>query len=416
MKNNKVIFHIDFDSYFVSAHRSIDSSLKNKPVAISYRPGRSICSSISYELKRKNIKVGWPKFMVEKKVPQTIFVEPKFELYISLSNDIFEYIAQKYTKNIEIFSIDECWLDATEITENKDPVILAKQIQREINNIFDIPISIGISTTKWLAKMTTSLAKPYGVKFTKTIEDVKRDIWPLPIDEYFGIGNETARKLKKIGIKTIQNLATSKELDPELYKIYRKRTKNFIDEPNGEGEDNLTYNHNDLKGIGNEITFSGYSLDIRKDIYSTIKKLAKKVSRRAINRNSLGSVLVLTIRSEQGKWSNKQTKLDPASNDEEVIYNKAIDIFERTWNEKPIKGVGIRLNGLINEFDYFRQLTIFENDNEEDSLEEKTNIIIKMVNSKMRKKVLKTGYEFEREKVKEGIQSRFIPDDAKKGE
>nr|WP_307923419.1 hypothetical protein [Mycoplasmopsis bovis] len=153
MNNKNIIFHIDFDSYFVSAHRSKDHKLKNKPVAVSNGLSRSICSSISYELKNVGIKVGWPRFMIEKKMPDTIFVEPNFDLYYTTSNNIFDYIASNYTANIEVGSIDECWVDVTSISEGKNPVALARKIQEDIKEIFDIPVSIGISYSKWAAKM-----------------------------------------------------------------------------------------------------------------------------------------------------------------------------------------------------------------------------------------------------------------------
>lgn len=414
MKNRKLIFHIDFDSYFVSAHRSTNIFLKHKPVAVSHKPSNSIVSSISYELKNKKVKVGTPKYLVERVEPDTIFVEPDFNLYITLSNKIFEYIAKVFSKNIEVYSIDECWLDVTEETKDLNVFAFAREIQQKILFEYDIPVSIGISHTKWLAKMATGLKKPFGINYIDTFEDVKNTIYPLPIEEYFGIGKSLAAKLKKVGINTIGDLATSSLTNPDLYKIFRSRLKSYIDDPNGEGSDKLTYEHNELKGIGNEVTFSAGTLDNRHDIYATLKMLANKVALRAQNRTKVAKTISIVVRSVEKAWKSKQHILEMPTNDEAVIYDKAVDLFESVWKEEPIKGIGIRLTNLISEFDVFRQLTIFEDDLPQQPSKNKVDNIIDKVNKKLHKKALKTGYQVLRENTAKGIQSRYIQDDLKK--
>nr|WP_308435994.1 DNA polymerase IV [Mycoplasmopsis bovis] len=389
---------------------SKDHKLKNKPVAVSNGLSRSICSSISYELKNVGIKVGWPRFMIEKKMPDTIFVEPNFDLYYTTSNNIFDYIASNYTANIEVGSIDECWVDVTSISEGKNPVALARKIQEDIKEIFDIPVSIGISYSKWATKMASDLAKPFGVKFIENNADLESQIWPLNIKKYYGIGEKTADKLVKADVKTIGNLARSSELSPELYMIFRNRLSSFINEARGNGTDKLTYEHNNLKGIGNELTFPIYDFYERSEIYKVIKSLANKISLRAQNRSVVGFTLTIIIRSVSKVWKGKQMKLVEPTNDAETIYKNAIVLFEKLWKEQPIRGVGLRLTNLINEFDHFKQLTIFDT-YEERQQETKVNNIINDINKKAGKVILKTGYRVSKEKIKESVQSRYLEDD-----
>nr|WP_307923222.1 hypothetical protein [Mycoplasmopsis bovis] len=82
-------------------------------------------------------------------------------MYYTTSNNIFDYIASNYTANIEVGSIDECWVDVTSISEGKNPVALARKIQEDIKEIFDIPVSIGISYSKWAAKMAKWFSKTF---------------------------------------------------------------------------------------------------------------------------------------------------------------------------------------------------------------------------------------------------------------
>ncbi|MBZ4226596.1 Y-family DNA polymerase [Mycoplasma tauri] len=410
MKDSRIIFHIDFDSYFVSAHRSKNTNLKNWPVAVSKDLDNSICTSISYELKNLGIKVGWPKYMIIKKAPKTIFVKPNFTLYTTISNNIFDYLSKKYTKNIEVSSIDECWMDVTDVLKGLDPVVFARKIQYDVLKKFDIPISIGISHTKWAAKISSDLAKPFGVKYVNTQSELENYIWPLDIIDYYGIGEKTAIRLRKIGIKTISNLARSSALDVDLYKIFKSRLKNYIDEANGNGSDKLEYSHNELKNIGHELTFAKYNIDDRHEIHKIIKDLVIKVCHRAKNRNIIGSTLTIVIKNTTKSWTSKQKKISKPSNDENFIYNSAINLFDEYWNEQPIKGVGVRLTNLIDEFNYYKQLSIFENDHEK-SQKIAVNDIINHINLNQEKEILKTGYQVLREKTKKSIQNRFLEED-----
>nr|WP_307915493.1 hypothetical protein [Mycoplasmopsis bovis] len=263
-----------------------------------------------------------------------------------------------------------------------------------------------MSRLKWLS----DLAKPFGVKFIENNADLESQIWPLNIKKYYGIGEKTADKLVKADVKTIGNLARSSELSPELYMIFRNRLSSFINEARGNGTDKLTYEHNNLKGIGNELTFPIYDFYERSEIYKVIKSLANKISLRAQNRSVVGFTLTIIIRSVSKVWKGKQMKLVEPTNDAETIYKNAIVLFEKLWKEQPIRGVGLRLTNLINEFDHFKQLTIFDT-YEERQQETKVNNIINDINKKAGKVILKTGYRVSKEKIKESVQSRYLEDD-----
>lgn len=410
MKTKKTLFHIDFDSYFVSAHRSRDFTLKNKPVGVARTNSRAICSSISYELKNIGIKVGQPKYMIKRKAPDVVFVEPDFSLYINLSNKIFDYIAEKYSKNMEVYSIDECWVDVTANIKNISPVNLAYQIQQDINVQFDIPVSIGISHTKWLAKMATGLGKPFGITLIDNYDDIRRYIHPLKIDKYFGVGKASSVKLKRIGIETIEDLANKNYYDTELNKIFKNKTGEYIDNANGNGTDELTLEHNEVKNIGKELTFPDIDFDSRENIYPVIHDLCNAISKRAKNRNLIAKTITIIIRSTSKVWNSKQYALETPTNDAIILYNKSIDIFEENWNDEPIRGVGVRLSNLISEFSFYRQLSIFEDDTK-DAGTDTVHSFIKEVNAIHKKQILKSGEELLKQKSNKHIQYKFLSED-----
>ncbi|QSF13709.1 DNA polymerase IV [Mycoplasma sp. Mirounga ES2805-ORL] len=415
MNNKKIIFHIDFDSYFCSAHRSLNSDLDNKPLAIGKNLKRSIASSISYELKNKGAKVGWPNYKILEIEPKTIFIKPNFDLYVSLSNRIFDYIAKNYSKNIQVFSIDECWVDVTSIVnnENLDPKILALKIQREIMQKFRIPLSIGISYNKFLAKMGTNFAKPYGVKIIDKNELVN-EIWPLPIIKYFGIGEPTKNKLNKIGIQTIKDLAKANKESLKLKAIFGSKLGYFVNEANGISDDIIHAEKNELKSIGRELTFLSYDLSDTEEIVKILSNLVDQVCLRAKNRNMLAGVVTVLVRNTNKHWNSKQKKLVFLSRDPDEIYKVSYSLFNEIWDGEMIRGIGVRLTNLKNEFLISNPISLFEkNENKKNS---KIERIIKNTNNILKSNLLKTGTELEKDKVKEKIQMRYLEEDtAKKG-
>ncbi|WP_029608462.1 Y-family DNA polymerase [Mycoplasma simbae] len=408
---DKIIFHIDFDSYFASAHRVINPQYDNKPIAIGRKLRRSIACSVSYELKNKGAKSGWPNYKILELEPRTIFIEPDFNLYITLSNKIFNFIAQKYTKNIEVYSIDECWLDASEMCKNKDPELLARKMQRQIREKFRIPISVGISHNKFLAKLSTNLAKPYGVLHT-TWDDIEKRIWPLEIEEYFGIGKSTALKLRAIGINTIGDLAARDVHDPYLYTVFRSLTKDYVLQARGEGPNKLNYEHNELKSIGNELTFLSFDIDEREEILKILYQLCKKVSLRAKNRNLLGYVITFSMRTVDKTWFRKQQSIKIPTNDTEEIYEIGSRIFNKVFNDEYIRGIGIKLSSLVNEFDTYKPQSLFDTNVQTNTIEkDQITQLIDKINTKIKKKGLKIASEFVKDEIKDNIHSRYLDTD-----
>ncbi|WP_029512491.1 Y-family DNA polymerase [Mycoplasmopsis iners] len=413
---NKTIFHIDFDSYFVSAHRSVDPSLIGKPVAIGRNLKRSIASSISYELKNKGAKTGWPNYKIFEIEPKTIIVEPNFELYVSISNKIFDYLSKKYSRFIEIYSIDECWIDMTKLVVDTNPVKLAQKIQKEILNKFKIPITIGISYNKFLAKMATNLGKPFGIKFIDYFL-MKDEIWPLDIEEFFGIGNNTIPKLRALNINKIGDLAKSDPYELRLYDIFKSRTKILVDEARGYGSDEIVIEHNHLKSIGTDLTFMSNDIDDYDHLLEILKSLTKKVCFKASNRDLVGNVIYINIRDIDRKWTGKQHKMPIYSNEFSYIWSKIRELFDKTWKGNVLRGIGVKLMNVKPVSIVGTQLPLFTKNGEAiiekaESEQEKTvKQLIKKINSTNMQELVFTADKLEKKKHNNKIQTKFIDDD-----
>lgn len=403
----KVIFHLDLDSYFVSAERTINRSLIGKPAAITTGERRSIISAVSYEAKAKGVKVPMPFYKAKEICPDLIAIRPNFALYTSLSNKVFELISIQFTKNIEVGSIDECYIDVTDIWKNYgSPIALAKKMQNALMKELGLPCSIGIANNKFVAKMSTSINKPFGITVTKPGNHTR--FWDWDLRKYFGIGLPTQEKLNSIGIMNIGDLAKADVEDVE--SVLGIKSQHLIDQANGIGDDEINFERNELKGIGNSRTFMREDLFERKDILEQLASLVALASHRAVIRNMVGWVVSISIKKKGGKEVKairKQTTLSRPINSYEDILNEATKLFDSIWDESPLKFIGVSLGHLEDMFSSTYQASIYDKEKKLTKSEE----IIHEVNRKFKSKVLKSGTEHQKSEYKKLNQSRYLESD-----
>ncbi|WPB50430.1 DNA polymerase IV [Metamycoplasma subdolum] len=401
----KVFFHLDMDTFFVSCERKMNPDLIDKPVAIANNFKRSIASSISYELKRIGLKSGDPVFKIKELCPSTIFVKPHYDLYNSTSKFIFNLIQEKFCQNLEIYSIDECFLDVTNILKNnEDPVAVAKKLQTLIWEEAKIPCSIGISFTKFLAKMSTNLIKPHGILMTQE-KDIEKHFFNLPIGKIWGIGKKSSNKLNQSGIITYKDLVESKNT-LVLRKILTKNYQLFVNQLTGKNVIDKIEPYSQAKGIGNSITFMEDDLTDARQLLNEMFRVAQNVALRLQNQNLEGKVIGLQIRNQFGDWNSKQKKIVEPINDAEMIFEICKKLFNELWDERPIRGIGIRVSSVSSIFERSEGFDLLS-DIDTNSVKG----IISQVNQAIGKKVVKTGKDFVKENQKKQDNIRFVRED-----
>ncbi len=206
LKNYKgrIIFHIDMNAYFCSVHCKLNPTLRGKAFAVG-REGtyKGVLSTASYEARKLGIHSAMPIIEAYKILPTLLVVNSNYEEYKKY-HYLFVNIIREYTNLIEVASIDELYADMTEISEKIHPVVLAKEIQLRLLRELDLPCSIGIAPTLFLAKMASDMKKPLGLTVLRKRE-IKEKLYPLSVKDIFGIGKKTYPKLIDAGINTIED-------------------------------------------------------------------------------------------------------------------------------------------------------------------------------------------------------------------
>ena len=387
---SKVIVHIDLNAFFARCEEIRDPSLENKPVAIGHDGRGGIVSTCSYKAREYGVSSAMPMFKAKELCPNLIIKPVDFRYYGALSDRFIKFV-RRYTKIVEIASVDECFADFTNVIKGiKDVPKFFKDLQMKLFEETKLKCSIGVATTKFLAKMGSDYKKPMGLTIIHK-SDIPNILYPLSLDKMFGVGKKTAPRLKAIGIKTIGDLAIrcNKE-DPELKKELGKYFYVIKDWLNGKGSDEVITTPDDPKSIGNSTTLMK-DTSSREMIADTFKWLAKEVSSRAIKENKLGPTIQIAVKESDFKVHNKSITLDNPTNNADVIFKVAMDLYDKNFSYLTVRLLGVTLQNLVDVRDVAIQMSLFDYQKHEE--ESATKLLINDLNRRLKKKALMRASE-----------------------
>lgn len=402
----RVIFHIDINAFFASAEVSRNPDLSGKPLVVCGKSSRSIITTASYEAREFGIHSAMPLFQAQRLCKNLLIRPVDFELYRTLSNKFFELISC-YSDLLEVASIDECYVDMTDyINQNKiGPIELAKEIQSAIYNSLNLNVSIGISPNKFLAKMASDMKKPNGITML-TKSNFKELLWPLPIEDMYGVGKKTQPKLIKEGILTIKDIADYKNYDKLRWiagnhAIILHRLANGID------HSKINISRNQLKSVGNSITLPYDTCD-EEVLNKTLYDLSKQVSNRMIQRDLLGSTISITIKYTRFRSVNRQIILNSSVNDFEIIVSTSKSLFEKHYDGSPLRLLGVSVSNIIHVSDYKEQLNLFKPVKDEVIQLSQTDELIDQLNKKLKeKKIFKASSIIKKKKIQNKYSENY---------
>src|SRR5690625_2602609 len=356
-KKGRVIFHIDMNCFYASVEMAYNPSLKGKPVAIAGNPEerRGIIVTSSYEARAKGVKTTMPLWQAKKLCPELIVMRPNFDRYRKASQEIFKMLSE-ISPLIEPVSIDEGYLDITDCEHLGTPLEIAHHTQQMILQKLDLPCSIGIGPNKFLAKMASDMKKPLGITVLRKRE-LPQTLWPLPVEEMYGVGRKTAEKLHLIEVQTIGDLAKKDTYAlTHLLGINGERLKNRANGIDARPVDPDAVN--EFKSIGNSQTLPHDTTD-EVEIRNLLKELSSKVSRRLERREVVGLSIQIMIRYDDRKTITRSQKLQSYISDQDEIFEIAYELFQQHWNAKPIRLLGVTVQDIEEKQNVAQQLNLF---------------------------------------------------------
>ena len=358
----RIIFHIDVNNAFLSwsaidllNHGSkLDIRDSYAVIGGDEKSRHGIVLAKSMPAKKRGVKTGESLYQARKKVPALKMYPPNYLWYQKMSKSLFELLS-KYTDDIEVASIDECYLDYGKVKKlYGDEIEFAYRLKEEVYNTLGFTVNIGIANNKLCAKMASDFSKPNKVHTLYQYE-VEKKMYPLPIGDLFGVGRRTCEKLLKLGIHTIGDLAHA---DPKRLNPYLKNQSiDFIRRAQGYDDSPVVKNEGDPKGISNSITLPRDLNDLE-EMNFIIHGIVENVTRSLRKQKKYASVVAVMIKDKFFKSYSHQRKLKNATDLSEEIYQVAKELLKECWNHEPVRLLGVRLDQLTEENHH--QVSLFE--------------------------------------------------------
>ena len=359
----RIIFHIDVNSAFLSweAVKRVklgQEDLRTIPSAIGgdreKRTGVILAKSIP--AKRYGVKTGEPVGMALKKCPRLTLARPDFQLYEQCSKAFID-ICKEYTPVLEKFSIDECFMDMSGMS-NIYPDILAtaKEIKNRIKNELGFTVNVGVGSNKLLAKMASYFEKPDKVHTLFDYEVVEK-IWGLPIRDLYSVGSSTAEKLERACVKTIGDLAKM-EISVVKSLVGVKLGEQIRNFANGIDDSPVLENREKAKGYSNSITLE-YDVQKFSDANEILLALADSTAARMRADGVKAFCIGVTIRDVDFKDRSHQRRLTNATDITSEIFNVCGELLTEFWDaKKPLRLLGVALTDVIDDGE--EQLSFFD--------------------------------------------------------
>ena len=388
MTEQKYIALIDCDSFFVSCERKLNPKLNAKPVCV-VSGSRGCVIARSIEAKEMGIPMGHPLFMAEKEFPKAIYINAKHYEYSQISEQVMNLL-KEFSPLVEVYSIDEAFVDLTGLSKlyKKNYYDLAKYIRDLVAQEVGIPVSVGVSRTKALAKLASDKSK--------TTEDHvyiagKRGLIKLlkesEIGEVWGIGRRLEPKLRGHGIYTAYDYVQKNDL--WLKSRFGKLGLELKYELLGNQINKITTKRQKPKSIMDTKSFPEFSTDLnylKNELMIHIHSACRKLRRADCKCKTIGVI----VKTKDFQTFFEKVDLEHATNFEFEISEYAMPILEKIFNPKTIyRSVGILLenfNSCENE-----QKSLFEDTSRREKNEKLAKSLDKL-EAKFGRNIVTTGF------------------------
>ena len=330
------------DAFYASVEVIKDPSLKGRPVIVGGLGGRGVVTSASYEARAFGVRSAMPIVRARRLCPNGVYLANDFDSYADFSRRIRD-VFLTFTPLVEPLSLDEAFLDiAGSQRIFGDPATIARKIKAAVAEV-GLPCTVGAAPTKFLAKLASTRAKPDGLLVIEA-DGAADFLHPLPVDALWGVGEQTAEALRRLGLKTVGGVTG----------IFRRTLERALGDAVGGQLHDLANGIDDRpvvpdeppKSVGSENTFTS-DLDATSAILREILRLSDRTATRLRAKGLCGRTITLKVRFANFKTITRSRTLDAAVDTTAEVYEIARELYERLDPDRPrIRLLGVAVAGL----------------------------------------------------------------------
>ena len=349
----RAILHLDMDAFFVSVHRLLHPEDEGIPVAVGGRPeGRGVVASASYEARQFGVRSAMPMARAVQLCPKLKIVGHQGPAIRNSSNQVMEILAE-YGR-VEKMSVDEAYVDVTatlasarpdssQSSSVRTPGEWAEHIRSEVKRRTGLPCSVGLATSKLVAKVASDFDKPEGCTVVEPGTEAEF-LEPMGVRALHGIGPKSAERLNSIGISTCGQLAQAERL--ALREVLGRHGESLKERALGIDQREVRSGRGPAKSISREQTFAQDIAD-GELLLAALDALVERVARDLVEQNMVARTVTVKFRMSDFETFSRQTSVDTPIQSVEDIARLARAIFRHEWPEnKAMRLVGLGLSKL----------------------------------------------------------------------
>lgn len=331
------ILHVDMDSFFVEVERLARADLRGRPVAVGGTGNRGVIASASYEARASGVRSAQPTSVARRLCPELIVVSPSHGKYGELSVQVFD-VFNSFTPRVEGLSLDEAFLDVGGLRHHfESPVAVGEAIRVKIRSDIGLPCSVGVASTKFVAKLASKAAKPDGLRHIDSLGQ-KAFLHALAVEELWGVGPATLAGLQRLGIATVGDLAALPEstisaaLGPSQ-GAHLHALANGVDDRNVESA-------SETKQISVEETYS-HDLEGRNLVESALLAHAQRLAMRLRQASALPRTISLKVRYDDFTTVTRSRTRAEGIDGSRDIFKIAKEMLSDVPAERPVRLLGL---------------------------------------------------------------------------
>lgn len=338
----RVIIHADLDAFFAAAEILRHPELRGKPVIVGGRPGgRGVVAAASYEARAFGVHSAMPAAQAVRLCPDAVFLPGDGDYYRDLSRR-FQTILESFSPLIEMVSIDEAYLDLSHGGRSfTSPRAAAEAIKRQVRDELSLVVSLGVASSRLVAKIASDLDKPDGLCVVARGSE-EEFLAPLPVERMPGIGPKATARLHQNGITTLGGLA---QLPAALLEpIFGKRAASVQARARGIDDRPVEPDGGPRRSVGHERTYSR-DLSAAVEIERSLYQLAEYTGRDLRRKKLLAGVVAVKLRYSDFETVGKQRRLLRPTDSHREIASVAIELTQQILEQRrtPIRLLGVRV-------------------------------------------------------------------------
>ncbi len=336
------ILHVDLDAFYASVEQLDDPALRGRPVVVGGLGGRGVVAAASYEARAFGVRSAMPMGRARRACPQAAFVAPRFDRYAEKSREVMA-ILESVTPLVEQLSIDEAFLDVAGARRLLGTgVEIAQLLRARVRAEAGLVASVGVATTKFLAKVASDMAKPDGLLAVEPGTEVAF-LAPLPVSRLWGVGPATMKKLDRMAVHTIGDVAALPEsaltaaLGTALGQKLRSLANNDDPRP--------VVPEREMKSIGSEETFAT-DLRTREACDNEIVRLVDRMTVRLRDAGMEARTLTLKFRYANFETRTRSRTLPTATVVSTVFLDTAGELLDAIDCSRGVRLLGVSVSHL----------------------------------------------------------------------